>query len=259
MGKHVVIAASSADRSVGDRRIGRSRQRVGGAGQGAAAQHTGPRVLSFQARQHRGDGRVGRAAVDRRSEEYLPRPDRRRDRQDDERSFPADQQCGARPERPGDQHRRQARAVRDRHELGETHRCDGPAGWPTSKSPASIPTTSTRSFPPTRISTMSAGSWPRTAAATSPTRRSISPSPTSNSGPTTSGWARRAEGSGLTAKQKPAAQSRPPRVLQGRPGRHARRAGDAHAGTYGRAHQLRDHIGRQVAVPGRRPHAPRHR
>jgi glyoxylase-like metal-dependent hydrolase (beta-lactamase superfamily II) len=25
------------------------------------------------------------------------------------------------PERPGDQHRRQARAVRDRHELGETH------------------------------------------------------------------------------------------------------------------------------------------
>src|SRR5215218_11431662 len=34
-GKYVVISAWSADRSVGDRRIGRSRQRVGGAGQGA--------------------------------------------------------------------------------------------------------------------------------------------------------------------------------------------------------------------------------
>jgi hypothetical protein len=41
-------------------------------------------------------------------------------------------------------------------------------------------------IPPTRISTMSAGSWRRMAAAISPTRRSIFPRPTWNSGPTTS-------------------------------------------------------------------------
>src|SRR5262249_8373058 len=35
---------------------------------------------------------------------------------------------GARPECAGDQHRRQARAVRDRNELGQAQRRDGPAG-----------------------------------------------------------------------------------------------------------------------------------
>ena len=102
------------------------------------------------------------------------------------------------------------------------------------------------------------GSWPRTAAATSPTRRSTSPSPTSNSGPTTSDSAPRRKALARTAQQEPAAQSRPHRVLQGRPGRHSRRTGDAHAGPHGRTHQLRDQLGRQVAAPDRRPHAPRH-
>ena len=79
------------------------------------------------------------------------------------------------------------------------------------------------------ISTTSAAWWTRTARCCFPTRSITSRRPISISGPIRQGE-RRAEGLRRARPQEPAAGARPHRVLQGRPGVPARRAGIAAPG-----------------------------
>src|SRR5262249_55593180 len=89
--RHFAVAAPLARRSICDDRTKPIWWHVGDTGQGADAERASTRVLSLQARNHRGDGGLGRTTVDRRSEEHLPRSHRGGTYQDDERSVPADQ------------------------------------------------------------------------------------------------------------------------------------------------------------------------
>src|SRR5262249_60767602 len=80
-GRWTVVAARVARRSIRDDRTGPILQHISDAGQGADAERAGTGVLSLQAWNNRGDGGVGRATVDRRSEKYFPRSHRGRTRQ----------------------------------------------------------------------------------------------------------------------------------------------------------------------------------
>ena len=127
-----------------------------------------------------------------------------------------------------DQHRRQARAVRDRNELGETHRCDGPTGGQSQEVRHRSQRhrrghSHARAYRPRRRDHGRGRQpqLPQRADLHRPVRLRI----------LDRRQAARHPGGRLRTRcqEEPAAEPGPHRVLQGRPGRHPRRTGDAHA------------------------------
>ena len=215
-----------------------------------------PSFYRIQARNHRGDGGVGRAVVDRRAVADLSRPDAARARQDVHRSFSADRQRRARPERAGDQYRRQACAVRHRHEHGEAAQC--------ANRPAAAEPQAGRHRPEGHRCGRAHPSAYRPLRRDARGRRQ--PHVPQRAGLHAADRLRLLDGRQADGHaggrlrhdgaQEPAALPGSHHLHQGRPGNPARRAGDAHARSYGRPHGLHDHVGRQDHLQYRRRRPP---